>query len=223
MVPIEKAPDKFLEEILPLQVRVKPPVNLAGAATGRAGADEATVHQTSAVDTGAGIHVAPSSETQAVVKLTNSAVSVAAEVAASAAAAAAVQPTPSPSPRHSLHPNTILVVDDAPSNRKMLVRLMTNKGYVCVQAEDGQQAIEKYSDLVKSGQLLAISMDSEMPVMNGPTAAKKLREMGCIVPIIAVTGNMLAADVDHFKKQGANAVLGKPLDIAAFEALLKTF
>ena len=39
----------------------------------------------------------------------------------------------------------ILVVDDAATNRKMLVRLLENRGHECDQAEDGQQAVEKVS------------------------------------------------------------------------------
>jgi CheY-like chemotaxis protein len=63
-------------------------------------------------------------------------------------------------------------------------------------------------------------MDYEMPVMNGPTATKALREAGCDVLIIGVTGNLLPEDVRYFRRHGADAVLGKPLDIQAFEQLL---
>ena len=78
----------------------------------------------------------------------------------------------------------------------MLIRLLTTKGYVCEQAEDGQQGIEVYQSMCARGEPpLAILMDYEMPVMNGPTATRKMREMGCAVPIIGVTGNLLPDDV----------------------------
>ena len=116
----------------------------------------------------------------------------------------------------------VLVVDDAVSNRKMLIRLLKARGYECEQAEDGQQAIDVYRALQNNKEPVnTIVMDYEMPVMNGPTATKKLRELGCKCLIVGVTGNLLPEDVDYFKAQGADAVLGKPLNIKRFEEILQ--
>ena len=49
-----------------------------------------------------------------------------------------------------------------------------------------------------------------MPIMNGPEASKKIRELGYTLPIIALTGNIMEDDIQHFIEQGANEVLGKP-------------
>ena len=118
-------------------------------------------------------------------------------------------------------PKRILVVDDVTSNRKMLTRVLTSKGYVCEQAENGQQAIDVYRASLASGLSFdAITMDFEMPVMNGPTATGHLRAMGCTVPIIGVTGNMLPDDINHFKAQGATEVMGKPLNLSRFQELV---
>jgi CheY-like chemotaxis protein len=143
----------------------------------------------------------------------------------------------------------VLVVDDVESNRKMLVRLLQRKGIKhCMQAEDGQKAVDAYmssstssrSDLdrgrdggsVGSGSASTgktsdsfqpfdcILMDSEMPVMNGPNAAKMLRSLGCTVPIVGVSGNVLPADVANFVAHGANAVLPKPMNFDALFGLL---
>ena len=63
----------------------------------------------------------------------------------------------------------LLVVDDAASNRK-------TRGFVCEQAEDGQQAIDLYrAPQDKREKEDTIVMDYEMPVMNDPTTTKKLR------------------------------------------------
>ena len=116
----------------------------------------------------------------------------------------------------------ILVVDDAASNRKMLIRILKSSGYVCEQAEDGQQAIDRYVESIDSGESFhSIIMDFEMPVMNGPTATGHLRAMGCTVPILGVTGNLLPDDVIYFKSQGANQVFGKPLNLAHFEVFMR--
>jgi CheY-like chemotaxis protein len=114
-----------------------------------------------------------------------------------------------------------LVVDDSSLSRKMLIRLLKSRDHVCEQAEDGQQAIERYSEMVARGEPLdAILMDFEMPVMNGPTATARLREMGCTCLIVGVTGNVLPADVKLFVERGADNVLPKPLVLEDFEELL---
>ncbi|KAJ1398495.1 CheY-like superfamily, partial [Ochromonadaceae sp. CCMP2298] len=115
-------------------------------------------------------------------------------------------------PFASLLPVTkyLLVVDDAPSNRKLLVRILTAKGYVCKEAADGQIALDVYRQMCADDMSpTCVLMDFEMPVMNGPTATKQLREMGCDCYIVGVTGNVMQADVDVFLQHGANAVLAK--------------
>jgi CheY-like chemotaxis protein len=116
----------------------------------------------------------------------------------------------------------LLVVDDALSNRKLLMRILKAKGYVCSEAADGAQALEVYRTMCDQGTPpCAILMDFEMPIMNGPTATKHLREMGCNCYIMGVTGNVMQADVDVFKQHGANAVLYKPLRIEIFESMVR--
>ena len=119
----------------------------------------------------------------------------------------------------------VLVVDDALSNRKMLMRLLKARGFLCEQAEDGQQALDMYRALRDRGEHVdTVVMDYEMPVMDGPTATRTLRQqLGCTCLIVGVTGNLLPDDVDHFKRQGADAVLGKPLNVKAFEDMLDDF
>lgn len=111
----------------------------------------------------------------------------------------------------------ILLVEDVALNRKLLRRLIERHGHTCVDAENGQIGLEKY--LAHRDQFDTILIDYEMPVMNGPTAVKELRRMGCDLLIIGVTGNMLAEDVDYFCKMGANAVTAKPLQWKALEDL----
>ncbi|KAJ1389637.1 hypothetical protein B484DRAFT_341078 [Ochromonadaceae sp. CCMP2298] len=58
----------------------------------------------------------------------------------------------------------------------------------------------------------AILMDYEMPVLNGPSATRLLREQGCSCLIIGVTGNVIKVDKDFFISCGADAVFAKPLN-----------
>ena len=114
----------------------------------------------------------------------------------------------------------ILVVDDSFSNSKMLARLLIRSGHECKVARDGQEAIDVYKTSLKKGQqpFDTILMDFEMPVLCGPDATRRLREMGCSCLIVGVTGNVLAEDVAVFKASGADHVLPKPVNLGAIGA-----
>ncbi|KAJ1403163.1 CheY-like superfamily, partial [Ochromonadaceae sp. CCMP2298] len=94
---------------------------------------------------------------------------------------------------------------------------------LCREASDGQQALDVYQQMCADDMSpCAVLMDYEMPVMNGPTATKLLREMGCDSYIVGVTGNVMQVDVDVFLQSGANSVLAKPLRIEIFERIVRT-
>jgi signal transduction histidine kinase/CheY-like chemotaxis protein len=114
----------------------------------------------------------------------------------------------------------ILVVDDVSSNRKLLSRLLKNRGHYSDMAEDGAVALAMVKQAIADKNPYdTILLDYEMPVMNGPTTATELRAMGCDVFIVGVTGNMLAEDIAYFRSCGANAVLGKPIKIAGLDEI----
>jgi two-component system, sensor histidine kinase len=108
-------------------------------------------------------------------------------------------------------PTHVLVVDDAASNRKLVSRLLKSKGFICHEAEDGQECVDKV--LAGEHPYEFILLDYEMPVMDGPSAARRLREEKCDLLIIGVTGNVLPEDKAHFMNQGANLVMEKPLNV----------
>jgi CheY-like chemotaxis protein len=118
-----------------------------------------------------------------------------------------------PSSIKDLEPRTrhVLVVDDSPSNRKLVCRLLRSKGFVCHEAQDGAECVEKV--LAGEYPYEFILMDYEMPVLDGPSAARRLRDHKCDLLIIGVTGNVLPEDKAHFLDHGANAVLSKPLSL----------
>merc|ERR1712176_201297 len=117
-----------------------------------------------------------------------------------------------------LEPMHILVVDDAPMNRKLLTRLLEMNGHTYKQAENGQELI----DMVRENLIHydCILVDYEMPVMNGPEACKGVREMGYTGFVVGVTGNLLPEDVGYFMDCGADAVLPKPFKYKELENLL---
>jgi CheY-like chemotaxis protein len=97
---------------------------------------------------------------------------------------------------HRDGPLRILVVDDAATNRKLLSRLLERRGHYCDQGKDGQEAVQKVIESLKNGKPYdTILMDYEMPVMDGPTASKEIRALGCDSFIVGVTGNALPEDI----------------------------
>jgi len=118
------------------------------------------------------------------------------------------------------HCYRILVVDDAPMNRKLLTRLLIKRGHHVDMAEDGLQAYEMVVAQMKEGKRYdTILMDYQMPVMDGPTATHRIRAEGCDSFIVGITGNVLPQDIDHFKMCGADGVLGKPFQVEELESM----
>jgi signal transduction histidine kinase/ActR/RegA family two-component response regulator len=112
----------------------------------------------------------------------------------------------------------VIIVDDSGPTRKVVARLLRNAGLVCTEAVDGQDCLDQVLAMTKENPVHMILMDFEMPRMNGPTATAKLRELGYKMPIIGVTGNVLAADKDYFVAHGADSVLHKPLSVEQLNA-----
>ena len=119
----------------------------------------------------------------------------------------------------------LLIVDDSPLNRKMLLRTFREAGHTCDEAEDGVIAIIKVKEMMSSDAKVysAILMDFVMPNMDGPTATRIIRSSGYKAPIFGVTGNTLDSDINYFVDSGANQVLAKPLDMDVFDSTMRRF
>lgn len=117
-------------------------------------------------------------------------------------------------------PFRALVADDAIMNRKLLSRLLENRGWECDLAQDGSEAVDIVKKRGHPRWYDIIFLDYEMPFMNGPNAAKEIRKLGCESKLIGVTGNILPGDIQHFLSCGAMAVLAKPVKMDELEKLL---
>ena len=102
----------------------------------------------------------------------------------------------------------ILVVDDGSTNRKLISVVLRRAGAEVSSAENGQQAVE----LVNGGSFDLVLMDMQMPVMDGYTATKRLRDAGQTVPIIALTANAMKGDEQKCLSTGCSGYLTKPID-----------
>ncbi len=109
----------------------------------------------------------------------------------------------------------ILLVEDNELNRDMLTRRLKRKGFTILCAENGQEGI----DVVKSETPDIILMDLSLPVVDGWTAAERLKADTTTqsIPIIALTAYAMKGDRETALEAGCDDYDTKPID---FERLL---
>ena len=119
----------------------------------------------------------------------------------------------------------ILLVEDNELNREIAGEILQMTGTKVETAENGKIAVEKVEASPK-GSYDLIFMDIQMPVMNGYEATAAIRslpgEKGKL-PIVAMTANAFAEDVQLAKNTGMNGHIAKPLDMNKLNDVLKNW
>ena len=117
---------------------------------------------------------------------------------------------------------SILIVDDSNSNRKMMRRVFESRyGCTCEEAVDGLEAVKAVFNTVDNGATYdLITIDYQMPNMDGPRAVKAVRDLGYEGVIVGLTGDTSQLSIEEFISHGANVVFTKPLDILGLETWL---
>jgi two-component system sensor histidine kinase/response regulator len=116
--------------------------------------------------------------------------------------------------------DSVLVVEDHPTNRKVLTVMLLSLGYRVDSAENGLEALEA----VGRNDYAAVLMDCQMPVMDGYEATELLRKREgserhtCV---IAVTASAMANERDRCLTAGMDDCLVKPHSVEALAALLE--
>ena len=110
----------------------------------------------------------------------------------------------------------ILVAEDNEMNWEIIQVLLQEMGITCDRAENGKVCLERIAS-VPPGTYDAIFMDIQMPEMNGMEAAKHIRqlpkEQNRTIPIVAMTADAFAEDVQACLDCGMNGHIAKPIDI----------
>ena len=109
-------------------------------------------------------------------------------------------------------PLKILAADDNPAMQKILSALLQPLGHDITIVGDGQAAVAAAA----TQDFDVILMDVMMPVMDGPTAARSIRQMGGrggSVPIIAITANAMTGDREGYLSAGITDYLSKPIEV----------
>ncbi|SHN70282.1 response regulator [Desulfovibrio litoralis] len=111
----------------------------------------------------------------------------------------------------SLPQRTILLVEDDLVNRMLGTGFLESRGYKVVTAENGQEAL----DVIANQYIDLVLMDIQMPIMDGITATKIIRQKGGRYeqfPIIAITANVLNNDQDYYSNCGFTSYVSKPVN-----------
>ena len=117
-----------------------------------------------------------------------------------------------------------LLVEDNMVNMEIAQMLLEQAGFLVETAENGEIALEMTASS-GHGYYDVILMDIQMPVMDGYTAARAIRDLPDTtlagIPIIAMTANAFQEDIKKAGEAGMNGHIAKPLDIPAMKATLK--
>jgi len=115
----------------------------------------------------------------------------------------------------------VLVVEDVPSQQKLLVTVLKKAGHIVATADNGVDAVE----LVQKEPFDIVLMDIQMPGMNGLDATRAIRQheaaTGSHVTIVAVTAHALNDDAQKCIAAGTDAYLRKPINLVELMGLLK--
>ncbi|MGV1721223.1 ATP-binding protein [Vibrio furnissii] len=120
-------------------------------------------------------------------------------------------PRPAQEEEEATNPR-ILIVEDNLMNQKIATFFLEKAGLAYVIVSNGQEAVDI---VTQGGQFSAVLMDCMMPVMDGFTATRKIREWESAqglknIPIIALTASVLDEDIAHCFEAGMDAYLPKP-------------
>ncbi|MFA6414350.1 MAG: response regulator [Syntrophales bacterium] len=105
----------------------------------------------------------------------------------------------------------ILVVEDNERNRILLREVLTSEGYEVIEARNGDEALKS----AKEHNPALILMDIQMPVMDGLSCLKLIREDVDIghIKIVALTSFAMKGDREKFMAAGFDGYMTKPIDI----------
>ncbi len=111
----------------------------------------------------------------------------------------------------------ILLAEDEPSLSRALMKIFERNGYSADAVYNGKEAL----DFLECGVYDVLILDVMMPVMDGITALKKLREAGNSIPVLMLTAKAEIDDKVLGLDSGANYYLTKPFDAKELLATIR--
>ena len=113
----------------------------------------------------------------------------------------------------------ILLVEDNELNQQVAMEMLGDAGFVVELAQNGAIALQKVQETAYD----LVLMDMQMPVMDGVTAAREIRNLPHLAqpPIIAMTANVMQSDFDRCRAAGMNGYVTKPIEPSVLWAALR--
>ena len=114
--------------------------------------------------------------------------------------------------------NKILIVDDSPIARKMLIKsiLKNNTSYEIIEAVNGQDGVDKF----RESQPDMTFMDLTMPVLDGYHALAKIRTINKNALVVVLTADIQPKSIANVMDAGAFTVIKKPAKPESIESVL---
>lgn len=113
----------------------------------------------------------------------------------------------------------ILIADDNEQNLYLARFLLEQQGHTITEASNGQEA----TDITRQQDFELILMDIQMPVVNGLSAAKTIKQDNHLTRIVALTALAMAGDRDEILAAGCDGYIEKPIDPLKFAAQVEKF
>ncbi len=117
---------------------------------------------------------------------------------------------------------TVLVVDDSPASRNLVVRQLTRLGVAAIAVASGEEAIDVLEDRRSVGLVL---LDVDMPDLDGPATTERVRAYDdrriSRVPIIALLAGDDDEVLDRCRTSGMDGHLSKPVDLAELRRVVE--
>jgi CheY-like chemotaxis protein len=106
----------------------------------------------------------------------------------------------------------VLICDDNTMNQEVICEHLANIGLLTVVADNGRIGVEKVLERMNKGEqpFDLILMDIFMPIMDGIEAAVKIGALNTGSPILAMTANVMASELENYRRHGFLDCLGKP-------------
>ncbi len=117
--------------------------------------------------------------------------------------------------------STVLIIDDAQTDRELLGRVVTSTGHRPIYAADGAAGVAS----AKEHQPALIFLDVVMPTQDGFATCRVLKRdpATSAIPVVLVTSKNTDSDRFWGKKQGADDHVGKPWQAADLEQLIRRY
>lgn len=105
----------------------------------------------------------------------------------------------------------ILVVEDNRDNMTLIIDMLTTLDYEVIEAENGQEGLEKARSQLPD----LILMDLSLPIMDGWTATRALKQTPDLsrIPVIALTAHALVGDREKALEAGCDDYITKPVNL----------